>query len=108
MAVDLAPSLQLLALAGVLALLPLGWWWLRLRGSTGHAQRWALTLLTLFLTFDQLVATDEIALEVEVAATKQHVAVESGIGRNAVVGGEGRRHCAGKGCGAQQADCLSD
>ena len=55
MAVDLAPSLQLLALAGGLALLPLGWWWLRLRGSTGHAQRWALTLLTLFLTFDLTV-----------------------------------------------------
>lgn len=55
MAVDLAPSLQLLALAGGLALLPLGWWWLRLRGSTGHAQRMALTLLTLFLTFDLTV-----------------------------------------------------
>lgn len=55
MAVDLAPSLQLLALAGGLALLPLGWWWFRLRGSTGHAQRMALTLLTLFLTFDLTV-----------------------------------------------------
>ena len=29
--VDLAPTLQLLALAAVIALLPLSWWWLRQR-----------------------------------------------------------------------------
>jgi cytochrome c oxidase assembly protein subunit 15 len=55
MAVDLAPTLKLLGLAGALALLPLGWWWLRQRTNTGHARRMALTLLTLFLTFDLTV-----------------------------------------------------
>jgi len=39
-------------LAAVLALGPLAWWWLRHRGSDARRRLHALTLLTLFLTFD--------------------------------------------------------
>ena len=53
--VDLAPLLRLLALAGLLALLPLAWWWLRQRGGAASARLAALTTLTLFLTFDLIV-----------------------------------------------------
>lgn len=53
--VDFRPALQLLALAGGLTLLPLAWWWLRQRGSGAAARRAALTMLTLFLTFDLVV-----------------------------------------------------
>jgi cytochrome c oxidase assembly protein subunit 15 len=53
--VDYAPTLQLLALAGTLALLPLSWVWLRRRGADTAARLAALTALTLFLTFDLVV-----------------------------------------------------
>ena len=53
--VDLAPAVQLLALALLLALLPLSWWWLRQRRSHPRARIAALTALTLFLTFDLIV-----------------------------------------------------
>jgi heme a synthase len=53
--VDFRPALQLLALAGGLSLLPLAWWWWRQRGAGPAARRAALTLLTLFLTFDLVV-----------------------------------------------------
>jgi cytochrome c oxidase assembly protein subunit 15 len=49
---DLAPALGLMALGIVVALGPLAWVWLR-HGKAGPARRLqALTLLTLFLTFD--------------------------------------------------------
>ena len=50
--IDLAPALRLLALAAVIALLPLSWWWLRQRRAAPRARLAALTALTLFLTFD--------------------------------------------------------
>jgi cytochrome c oxidase assembly protein subunit 15 len=50
--VDLTPLLRLAALALVVALGPLAWWWLRRRGATPAARLRALTALTLFLTFD--------------------------------------------------------
>jgi heme a synthase len=50
--VDLTPLLRLTALAVVLALGPLAWWWLRYRGAEPAARLRALTVLTLFLTFD--------------------------------------------------------
>ena len=53
--VDLAPSLRLLLLAALLALLPLAWWWLRQRGAAARVRLAALTTLTLFLTFDLIV-----------------------------------------------------
>lgn len=53
--VDLAPLAGLLALAGVIALLPLAWWWVRQRGTDTRARLAALTALTLFLTFDLIV-----------------------------------------------------
>jgi heme a synthase len=53
--VDFRPALRLLALAGGLSLLPLAWWWWRQRGAGPAARRAALTLLTLFLTFDLVV-----------------------------------------------------
>ena len=53
--VDFAPALRLLALAALLALLPLSWWWLRQRGSALSTRLAALTALTLFLTFDLIV-----------------------------------------------------
>jgi heme a synthase len=53
--VDLGPLLQLLALAALVALLPLAWVWLRQRGGDARARLAALTALTLFLTFDLIV-----------------------------------------------------
>ncbi len=53
--VDWAPTLRLLLLAAVVALLPLSWVWLRQRGSDTRGRLAALTALTLFLTFDLIV-----------------------------------------------------
>ncbi len=53
--VDLAPTLQLLVLAALLAMLPLTWWWFRQRRSGVQGRLAALTALTLFLTFDLIV-----------------------------------------------------
>ena len=49
---DLAPLLRLMLLGVVIALGPLLWVWLRNRGSTPVRRLQALTVLTLFLTFD--------------------------------------------------------
>jgi heme a synthase len=49
---DLSPALRLMFMAALLALLPLAWLWLRNKGSSGAHRLQALTLLTLFLTFD--------------------------------------------------------
>jgi cytochrome c oxidase assembly protein subunit 15 len=53
--VDFSPALRLALLAGVVALLPLSWVWLRQRGADTRARLAALTALTLFLTFDLVV-----------------------------------------------------
>ena len=53
--VDFSPALRLALLAGVVALLPLSWWWLRQRGAALDRRLAALTALTLFLTFDLIV-----------------------------------------------------
>jgi cytochrome c oxidase assembly protein subunit 15 len=53
--VDLAPLLELLGLAALLALLPLTWVWLRARRGDARTRLAALTALTLFLTFDLIV-----------------------------------------------------
>ncbi len=53
--VDLSPALRLLLLAAGVAWLPLAWWWLRQRGATVQRRLAALTLITLFLTFDLIV-----------------------------------------------------
>ena len=53
--VDFAPALRLALLAGVIALVPLSWLWLRQRGADPRARLAALTALTLFLTFDLVV-----------------------------------------------------
>jgi cytochrome c oxidase assembly protein subunit 15 len=50
--VDLSPLIRLALVAAVIALAPLSWLWLRHRGSTPAARLHALTMLTLFLTFD--------------------------------------------------------
>ncbi len=52
---DFAPTLRLLLLALVIALLPLSWVWLRQRGASMPRRLAALTTLTLFLTFDLVV-----------------------------------------------------
>ena len=49
---DLAPALELMALGIVIALGPLAWVWWRGRGNTPVRRLQALTVLTLFLTFD--------------------------------------------------------
>ena len=49
---DLSPALRLMGMGLVLALGPLAWVWLRSRGATPARRLRALTLLTLFLTFD--------------------------------------------------------
>jgi len=49
---DLAPLIELMALGVVIALGPLAWVWWRGRGSTPVRRLQALTVLTLFLTFD--------------------------------------------------------
>jgi heme a synthase len=54
-AVDFSPALRLLMLAAGLALLPLAWWAWRQRAAGASARRAALTMLTLFLTFDLVV-----------------------------------------------------
>jgi len=49
---DLSPALRLLMLGGTIALVPFGWTWWR-QGAQPAARRWrAITVLTLFLTFD--------------------------------------------------------
>ena len=53
--VDFAPTLRLALLALVIALLPLSWVWLRQRGGNAARRLAALTLITLFLTFDLIV-----------------------------------------------------
>ncbi len=50
--VDLAPLARLALLGIVIALGPLAWIWLRHRGASGAVRLRALTLVTLFLTFD--------------------------------------------------------
>ena len=49
---DLAPLLRIALLGASIALGPLAWWWLRQRGADPAQRLRALTLLTLFLTFD--------------------------------------------------------
>ena len=49
---DLAPLLQMLLLGALVALGPLLWVWRRHAGSAPQRRRQALTVLTLFLTFD--------------------------------------------------------
>lgn len=49
---DLAPLLEVMALGTVIALGPLAWVWWKSRGSTPVRRLQALTVLTLFLTFD--------------------------------------------------------
>jgi cytochrome c oxidase assembly protein subunit 15 len=49
---DLAPVLELMALGLLLALGPLAWVWLRNRGGGSLKRLQALSVLTLFLTFD--------------------------------------------------------
>ena len=50
--IDLSPLAQVVLLGGVLSLLPLAWVWHRQRGRNGASKLRALTLVTLFLTFD--------------------------------------------------------
>jgi cytochrome c oxidase assembly protein subunit 15 len=52
---DLTPLVRMAGLGVVLALGPLAWVWLRHRGATPAARLRALTLLTMFLTFDLVV-----------------------------------------------------
>ena len=49
---DLSPALRLILTGAVLALAPLAWVWLRNPRASGARRLQALTLLTLFLTFD--------------------------------------------------------
>jgi heme a synthase len=49
---DLSPALSLMLLGAVIALAPLTWVWLRNRQASLPQRLRALTLLTLFLTFD--------------------------------------------------------
>ncbi len=53
--VDFAPTLRLLLLAAVIALLPLTWVWLRSRHGDTRTRLATLTAVTLFLTFDLIV-----------------------------------------------------
>jgi heme a synthase len=52
---DFAPSLRLLMLASAIALLLLGWVWMRQAKTDARTRLVALTALTLFLTFDLIV-----------------------------------------------------
>lgn len=52
---DVQSMVKLAAMALVVACLPLSWWWLRQRGAPTRARLGALTLLTMFLTFDLIV-----------------------------------------------------
>jgi heme a synthase len=54
-AVDFSPTLRLLLLAAVGALLPLAWVWLRQRQADSRSRLAMLTAVTLFLTFDLIV-----------------------------------------------------
>ena len=49
---DLSPALRLMGMGLAVALGPLAWLWLRSRGAPPASRLRALTLLTLFLTFD--------------------------------------------------------
>ncbi len=49
---DLSPALRLMLMGAVLALAPLAWVWLRQRQAAPARRLQALTVLTLFLTFD--------------------------------------------------------
>ena len=49
---NLAPVFQLMAVGLAVAALPLAWWFWRQRGATPASRLKALTLITLFLTFD--------------------------------------------------------
>ena len=51
-ALDPAPYASVALVGGLLSLLPLLWWWSRHRSAAPAARLHALTLLTLFLTFD--------------------------------------------------------
>ncbi len=53
--VDFSPTLRLLLLAAVGALLPLAWVWLRRRRGHAQSRLALLTAVTLFLTFDLIV-----------------------------------------------------
>ncbi|MDB5999405.1 MAG: cytochrome oxidase subunit, partial [Rhizobacter sp.] len=50
--VDLSPLLQMALFGALIALVPLGWWWMRQRAQTPATRLRALTFITLFLTFD--------------------------------------------------------
>jgi heme a synthase len=54
-AIDLSPTFRLLLMAGIGALLPLGWVWLRQGRADVRARLALLTAVTLFLTFDLIV-----------------------------------------------------
>ena len=49
---NLAPVFQLMAVGLAVAALPLAWWFWRQRSATPASRLKALTLITLFLTFD--------------------------------------------------------
>jgi cytochrome c oxidase assembly protein subunit 15 len=49
---DLSPIASIALFGALLSLVPLAWWWLRHRGAPQAARLQALTVLTLFLTFD--------------------------------------------------------
>ncbi len=53
--VDLSPLLRMALLGTAIALGPLAWLWLRHRDASAPQRLRALTLLTLFLTFDLVV-----------------------------------------------------
>ncbi len=50
--IDLSPLAQVVLTGGLLSLLPLAWVWHRQRGRDGASRLRALTIVTLFLTFD--------------------------------------------------------
>src|SRR5512133_294131 len=50
--VNLSPVVRVMLMGAVIALGPLSWIWLRHRQASGAQRLRALTLLTLFLTFD--------------------------------------------------------
>ena len=50
--IDLSPLAQVVLVGGLLSLLPLAWVWWRQRGRDGTSKLQALTVVTLFLTFD--------------------------------------------------------
>ncbi len=55
LAIDFSPTLRLLLLAAVGALLPLSWVWLRAQQGQARSRLAVLTGVTLFLTFDLIV-----------------------------------------------------